>query len=72
MEAITNLEWGLPRVYKAFTERQLNTEETKNRALETTLGKPQAMPIIPMPTSACMCVNSCTTYIDMTIYQRYC
>lgn len=43
------LEWGvqvareaitgeLPRVYKAFMERQMETETTKNRALEAVLG----------------------------------
>ena len=34
-EAITQ---ELPRVYKAFTERQMDIEATKNRGLETVLG----------------------------------
>jgi Ca2+-binding EF-hand superfamily protein len=50
-EAITA---ELPRVYKAFMDRQLATEETKNRGLETVLGACRCIAIsssLPPPPS---------------------
>ena len=44
------MEWGLLRVYKAFTGRQLATEETKTRGLETVLGA-DGLPPVASPLS---------------------